>query len=1055
MLGFALRRLRAQWRMVAAVVVLVGTAATHVGVATLLLGATQERAFSVAVERERPERMEVTAFLVDLSTSDMASVRDEAGALLEDVLGPTRPAVTSQASSRMRDLADLEGLAYLATTDALPERAELVSGRWPRARGAGLIEAVLPDNAARRLDLGVGDRVRLGGEAGMGGVDTEVRVELVGTFRPRARAGWEGDRLAGAGFDPAYSEGTTPAPAYGPFLVDVDSFLATGSTVTGLRVTARPDLGRADDRALRSAVTALRSASARLSSRVGDRVRITRVASELPVTYAGLRAEQSAARSTVLVVLLLGSAMSLAALLLAGRLVAGVRDDERALLVAFGLSPGQQLRTALLEGALVAATATVLAVPVAAVTHSWLTHLPAVRAAGLAQGVLVDGVLVGAAVGAAALMTLALVLPALDLASASAPSRWRRTARSAVDLLLVVLVAAAWWQLRAGPDAAPTGEDAVLTAAPVVFVLGIVLLLVRGLPSLAHLAAETALRSRALVLPLAAVQAARRRQDVAAMLLLASAAAAVTFGTSLHATWERSQEDQADLRVGTDLALTLPAPAVAEEAASVVEVVADHGDPVVSAVAVRPVALGRYLGEPGAPPMLVAVDAGKTGALVRGRLDGRRTWAEVGAGLAADVEVGGMDLPTGLAGIELTGDIAGDHKITVRPTAVVQDAAGFRSAVDAEPVPVDGAPHPVRWRGEPGPGRLVALRLQVHQAPTDDAGSDESVELHVSLSAPSGGPGTGTSEWEIRPLDQQSPVGGASVSVDRSETGAVLHARMQLDPRYLAYTGADLLATAFDAPGVVPVAVSQKLADDVGAEVGGSISATVGRTVLPLEVTAVVPAIPAAPGAAAVLADLDTVSRALVRAGQLDAFVDGWWVAGPTPAAEAALRDLDVGEVTTRDETADALARGPMRATVPAVLLVLVVTAALLLLAGTGLLVGGDRGRRAHEAARLRALGLARRDVRRLLLAEHTAMVVPLVVVGALAGAVTSVVIGPTLVRSDLGGAPVPEAVLVWPWAAELLLTGGLLLACTVVVWAVTAGDVRRSDPAGLRTAAS
>jgi len=55
-------------------------------------------------------------------------------------------------------------------------------------------------------------------------------------------------------------------------------------------------------------------------------------------------------------------------------------------------------------------------------------------------------------------------------------------------------------------------------------------------------------------------------------------------------------------------------------------------------------------------------------------------------------------------------------------------------------------------------------------------------------------------------------------------------------------------------------------------------------------------------------------------------------------------------------------------------------------------------------------------------------------------------------VRSDLGVAPVPPPVVVWPWAAELALTGGLLVACSVVVWAITAGQVRRSDPALLRT---
>ena len=42
---------------------------------------------------------------------------------------------------------------------------------------------------------------------------------VVGTFRPRAGAGWESDPLSGAGFYPAYSDGLASAPTYGPFVV--------------------------------------------------------------------------------------------------------------------------------------------------------------------------------------------------------------------------------------------------------------------------------------------------------------------------------------------------------------------------------------------------------------------------------------------------------------------------------------------------------------------------------------------------------------------------------------------------------------------------------------------------------------------------------------------------------------------------------------------------------------------------------------------------------------------------------------------------------------------
>jgi predicted lysophospholipase L1 biosynthesis ABC-type transport system permease subunit len=116
------------------------------------------------------------------------------------------------------------------------------------------------------------------------------------------------------------------------------------------------------------------------------------------------------------------------------------------------------------------------------------------------------------------------------------------------------------------------------------------------------------------------------------------------------------------------------------------------------------------------------------------------------------------------------------------------------------------------------------------------------------------------------------------------------------------------------------------------------------------------------------------------------------------------------------------------------------------------LVVGADQRRRASEAARLRALGLARGQTRRLLLAEHFLLLAPVIVLGWLVGATATWALGPPLVRSDLGGAPVPDAAVVWPWADEGLLLGGVLVACTIVCVVIAILQVRRSHPGLLRT---
>jgi hypothetical protein len=389
----------------------------------------------------------------------------------------------------------------------------------------------------------------------------------------------------------------------------------------------------------------------------------------------------------------------------------------------------------------------------------------------------------------------------------------------------------------------------------------------------------------------------------------------------------------------------------------------------------------------------------------------------------------------------------------VAPTALVQDASGFRSAVAGAPVRVDGRAHPVRWSGTLGAGHLIGVLLRLDSAPAaEDPGagpSTVSLALQVPGSGLDGAPDPG---WEVDPFDRQSPVAGATVSVEPSGSGVQVLTEARVDLQYLSYTGADLLTTAIPAPDVVPVVVSEALVDAVGTEVGDELSAVVDGVAVLLEVTGIVPAVPSAPGQMAMLADIDTLSRALVHDGRLDPVADGWWLADADAATVAALRGLQLGPVTTRQEAAAELARGPLRVTVPAALLTLVVASGVLLLVGVGLVVGGDRRRRAAEVARLRALGLTRRDTRRLLLAEHGAVLLACLVVGVVVGAVAGIGLAPHLVRSDLGAAPVPSAVVVWPWVRELALVGGLLVACAAVTTAVTAARVRRADLSRLRT---
>ncbi|MBZ5740467.1 FtsX-like permease family protein [Nocardioides mangrovi] len=1048
MLTLALRRARVQRGMLAAVVGLIAAAACLVGVCTLLLTATQARAFHAEVERAQPDDVDVTAYLVDLPGSALADARSQAQGVVTDVLAPMRPTVTASAVGPMRQL-DGDRVAYLGTDSDTRSRAVLTSGHWPRDTRTPRPEAVVPAAAARLLGLHLGDTVTMGHELGLTGVTSAAEtltVEVVGTFEARPGRGWETDPLSGQGIG-TWTHGSASPAAYGPVLVEDAAFRASGSYVTGLRVTAHPTLTLAERSTLDDAVRGLGRASAELTAGVGDDVQITRVASNLPGTLDRIDAQQATTRSTVLVVVLLGVALSVAAAILAGWLVASRRDDERALLVALGLSRRQQVGAALAEAGLLAAAAAVIAVPAASLVHAGLTRLSGLEAAGLTQGPTITWPLVACVLAGSLALALSLVPTALDTGTATDRSaRHRAVLRGGLDLLLAAVVVVCWLQLRSTPSASSDG-DVVVTVAPVLCLAAVTVLVVRLVPLALGVAARAGTRSRGLVLPLAAQQAARRPHSGTAMVAIAAAVAAATFGLGLHATWERSQDDQAALLLGTDLSLD-PAATAGRRATTAVESAAERGalGPAVSPVIDRPLTLGSYVGQKGEPPVLVAVDTTQAGTLLRGRLEGGRSWAQVGAGLAPTEPVQGIHLPADGAGIEVDGQAPARAALQVRVTAVLQDPAGIRSSVDAVPVPMDGRVHPVSWLGPISPRQeLVGVRLDL-----DGPGAPMTADLSVSLRIPGPEAAPAGTSWGALPTGENSVLSLADVAVAPDGDDTVVTTTADADLTYFSWASNTLLATGIPVEPDVPVAVSQDLVDDLDAPIGTRLTASLDGTSVPLRVAAIVPDVPSAPGRPAVLADGDLLTRALVDAGDLDPGYDAWWIGDPTPATVRVAERLGVGEVTSRTEAAARLSTGPLRVAVPTALLTLVAAATLMLLLSVGLLLASDRQRRSTEVSRLRALGLSSRDARRVLLAENAAFLLPLVVVGALVGLTTSAVLSPLLIRSDVGAAPVPAAVGAWPWGAEALLVCSALVGALGIAVVLTVAHVRRADPARL-----
>lgn len=1038
-LGTVGRRSASQWPLLVAVVVTMTLSLALVGAGALLAGPGRAQALDAAASASdgtasrAPGTVTLTAGTTDTSRTAPPGARDVADrlrGLLTDAVAPMPATVSTWLSTPAAAVdGDPGRRAYLLDADTAQEHATLAAGRWPRAAGGDRAarEAALPSSAAAALGLGVGDRVRVGAGA------AAVPVVVVGLLDPDGSPVWARDRLGGRGSDVE----SAPAPVHGPFLVAPGTLLATDAPVGGLSLEADVDLaGRPDELAgLAARVQALGDAA---DEAVGSQVDYTTVRSGLGAFVDDARARLVVTTSTVLTALALVVVLAGAAVALLARLLAARRGADTALRLDRGASRAQVVVWAAVEAAALALLAALLAVPLARAGYALLLRVPPLggrwpSGAGAATG---SGAALAALAVTAVALAVACTAPALLAARRAAapvgtPHRTAgAVARSGADLLLLGLAVVAYLQLRAHRPAS-SAVDPVLVVAPALCLVAAAALALRAVPLVAAGAEVLVRRGRGLAVPLAAWELARGRA-AAGVFLVVLATAAGTFAVGMHSTWTASQRDQAAAQVGADV--RVPAQGQATPPA----LQALPAGTTLTPVARRTVALGSRPGS----STLVAVDAARADAVLRGRLDGGATWGRLLAPLVPARPAGGVDAPDGALALQVTGGLAASPGTPV-PThlsLVLQDGNGVRVAVPTPDVTLDGTAHRVSVRPPaPGTWRVVALRAVVPSGVRVPTEVEARLDLQVRvLGAPPAAP---AAAWSVATEDHEltsslQPLGGA----DGLGFSAVV-ATFAFE-----YVDLDVVVTGFAPVEQLPVVVSASLAERLGLAVGDPLDVGLASTSLPATVVGVVPYVPSATGDAVVV-DQDTFSRALLGRFDLSSTVDEWWVATPDPSAVARA----AGGVA-RTDVAEELTHGPLRVAVGAGLLLLVAAALALAAAGSAARELAVAHERRLEAARLRALGVSRRLVTATGVTRHLLVTVLAVALGALAGALVVRLVGPVLATSATGAAPVPAARAAWPWAAEAALLGSVLVCCVLAGLPAARGAARRSPAALLRS---
>ncbi|MEU9119431.1 ABC transporter permease [Streptomyces sp. NPDC048506] len=1015
---------------------------------------------------------------------------------------------------------DEPDLTHLAAMDR--SRLTLTSGRWPAAVPRGPLPVAVPEAAAARLGVAPGRRLTLGNR--LSG-PAHLTIEITGVYRPKDRADpyWKLDDLGGRGVR------TLGFTTYGPLLADPSAFHGGPLVQDSVGWLATADFGSLTADRLDALSAAAGPAPKALMADPAFGGQAT-ADTDLPDALGQLRRALLVNRSTILIVALQLILLAGYALLLVARMLSTERAGETALLRARGGSRRRVAGLALTESLLLAAPAA-LGAPL---LSGPLIHLLAAHGALARIGLPLDTRLTGptwlTGVGVALGCALAVAAPALLRTGSDGPARRRprgpngatgvslrekvRTrGRAGADLGLLVVAGVAYWQLQrqttsggtegGGGNGVLTGDtggrlgiDPVLVAAPALALLAGTVLTLRLLPLAARLAERGAARGRGLAAALAGWQISRRPlRGAGPVLLLVLATALGMLAIGQRASWDRSQDDQADFRAGVPVrVLSSRTPQFGQGGAYAA---------VPGVAAALPAGLAGLELSDGRSATLLALDARRSAGalLLRGDLVGRG--ADEAPGTAADGVLravapkagaaGGLPLPSGTDRLRLTATLrslatlpsapdqqqlpgeAGPRATGPAPadlSALVTDGFGVPYTLPLGRLAADGAPHTLTAdlaaaagapAGRPAePLRLTGLVVDMDQ-PT--ASHRQRLTVSTALAVTGSGPprpltAPAALGWRARITDRSSSVGAESgPRAGRAEVpgGGLLSQTYETGARTDAW-GASVTSVRITAvhprrPPLAAVATEAYLRDS-GSAVGSVVEVPVNGQPLKARIVQAVRALPGpadgGPATGGLLVDFGAVNEALSDHDAPPLTATEWWLRtrpGAAAQAVAALRsrpDTDPGQILVRDEIArqlhdDPLGLGP-RSALTAAAAVAVALAAV----GFAVSAAGSVRERAREFAVLRALGAPRPQLARMIAAEQGALIALALAVGVALGTVLTRAVVPLVVLTQRADRPVPPVLVELPAGQVVALLAAIAAVPLLVVAAV---GLRRGDP--------
>jgi FtsX-like permease family len=987
----------------------------------------------------------------------------------------------------------------LASLEGISAQATLTAGEWPGPpRHGGPLPVALPAAAASRLHLTLGSV--LTGDPQPSGAP--ISLQVTGLFRPRNPASlyWTLDLLPSSGISVQHYSVSTAgqsesaiAVSYGPAVVNPAAFggALTASQASWMVLPQAPAMARGNIGAL-SANTS--DAISQLTVVLPEGLRVT---SSLPQLLDGIASTIVLARSLFTIAALELLLVAGAALVLAARLLASLREDESALLRARGATRRQLVRPVLAEAVVLGAAAGLAGVLSGTRLADVLAGVSHLRLDGY-QG---QGIAPLAWLWALAVLVLCAAVmawPALHaLTPGAAGLRRGRQARLAGiawaggDLALVALAAVSVWELRgysavAQPAAGSLGIDPVVAVAPALALAGLALIPLRGLPLLARLADKATDHGRRLAAAMVSWQVARRPiRQAGPALLVVFATATTTLALAGYASWRQSAADQAAFAVGSDVQVNsaggVPpgaaqaitgAPGVTGATSASVAGIGNGGQ----LIALDPSTAGQtILLRPDLSPLpLSALWQRITPRLPGLTLPGRADRLEILAALGAGPDTTAAALRTDLGS----------------PTAMawVQDSTGTTYQIPAAgSLAADGRPHALIVM-LPGPRqasyplRLVGLTLSYALPPFDPASPEsaptarfaiESFAVAPTARGPFGRPfgrGDALAAWDYTASARNVPTGpsGAFEAIPQSDGSPpavetwlrAAGGAQQLtfiaghDPSLTVMAGAGLTPggvmaqvalTAQPPDQAVPAIATAGYLAASRLGIGSTTSLSLNGFPATVRIVASVARFPTVFGPnRALIANLAEINDELVANQVPPLPVTRWWLrtaGGRVPRLPAGLGL----SVTGRASQQAALLNDPLLKAPRQAMLAIGAAAVLLGVLGFSVSVAASLRSRRTQSAVFAALGVGKTAQAGQLCLEQCALSVPAAAAGLLAGIGLAQLMVPAITLTTDAAEPVPWALAIVPlgpaFALALVIAAGPAAAAVLSV-------LRRPDPA-------